>query len=296
MELQDYKPRIEQNKKAIFIKQGKIINFDSIFKTYNYATDLVNLDIVQEIDINSDNYMQKIVECLEIKELDVDDLIIKTEIFDDEPNYVYQLVYLDIPFKYIKDTKKYNEFAKILLPKDLIIVSNIILFKSYIDSLTDNMSLDNFTKDNLENIIRRKVYNKIVIYDDDWKEHTLSQSIDIYAEEFFGDEDYKKSEIQFLNYYICIWYLSFTGKRDVLGKLIDQPIERCIIFLMKNEKYRGNITLDEVNKIIYLSRVLDDFKTPGEFYAEKRNEAGELIIYNRYRILDILYDRYKEKL
>jgi hypothetical protein len=65
---------------------------------------------------------------------------------------------------------------------------------------------------------------------------------------------------------------------------------------MKSDNYRGNITLDEVKKIISLSKVLSDYKTPSELLDEKNDSLGRKIIYNKYKVLDYISDKYITKL
>jgi hypothetical protein len=58
---------------------------------------------------------------------------------------------------------------------------------------------------------------------------------------------------------------------------------------MGSEKYRANLTLDEINKIIKLSLKLKEYKTPSEFIEEKNDHLGRKIIYNKYKVLDKIY-------
>ena len=53
---------------------------------------------------------------------------------------------------------------------------------------------------------------------------------------------------------INIWYTTaIDGNKTLCGTLVDKYVDKCIWFTMKSDEYRGNLTLDEVNKIIYLS-------------------------------------------
>jgi hypothetical protein len=63
---------------------------------------------------------------------------------------------------------------------------------------------------------------------------------------------------------------------------------------MKSEEFRGNLTLDEVNKIIYLSKILSDFKTPNKYTEEQTDKIGRKIIYNRFKVLDSVYNENKD--
>ena len=49
------------------------------------------------------------------------------------------------------------------------------------------------------------------------------------------------------------------------------------------------ITRTIVNKIIYLSKILSNFMTPSEYTEEKVDNLGRKIIYNKYKVLDLIY-------
>ena len=60
---------------------------------------------------------------------------------------------------------------------------------------------------------------------------------------------------------------------------------------MKSEDHRGNLTLDELNKIIFLSNKLDtyDVNSNNVNLNEELDSLGRKIIKNKYRILDSVY-------
>ena len=91
---------------------------------------------------------------------------------------------------------------------------------------------------------------------------------------------------------INIWYTTDYGENNICGKLITEPIEKCIWFTMKSTEFRGNLTLDEVKKIILLSNNLNNYKTPNELTEEKFDKLGRKIINNKYKVLDYMYNKY----
>jgi hypothetical protein len=84
----------------------------------------------------------------------------------------------------------------------------------------------------------------------------------------------------------------YEGNRTICGNLLSVPIDKCIIFVMKSNELRGNISLDEVEKIIYLSKVIDDYKLSGEYIIDKKDENGRKIINTKYKILNKYYQKY----
>jgi hypothetical protein len=62
---------------------------------------------------------------------------------------------------------------------------------------------------------------------------------------------------------------------------------------MKSTEYKGHLSLDEVNKIIYLSKILTDYKTPAEYIEQSTDHLGRKIIYTKYKVLDLMYNKSK---
>ena len=63
-----------------------------------------------------------------------------------------------------------------------------------------------------------------------------------------------------------------------------------MIFTMLTDTIRGNITLNEVNKIIKLSTVLEPpYKPDDKWLSDEKDIHGRNIIKNKYRILDNTY-------
>jgi hypothetical protein len=114
-----------------------------------------------------------------------------------------------------------------------------------------------------------------------------------FAADFFDDSKIYKMEIGFLMHNINIWYTLFENYGKYLcGDLVNKRMDKCLIFSMKSDEYRGNITLDEVRKIIYLSGKLKDYTTPSEYTEEKRDDMGRKIVYSRYKVLDLVRQKF----
>ena len=77
----------------------------------------------------------------------------------------------------------------------------------------------------------------------------------------------------------------YQGRRMVLGDLLQAtPIDKCLIYTMKSEKYRDNITLNEVMRIINVSKKIISYKDPYED-SEKRDMHGRKLIWTKYKTL-----------
>jgi hypothetical protein len=59
---------------------------------------------------------------------------------------------------------------------------------------------------------------------------------------------------------------------------------------MINDEFRGNLYLDEVNKIIKISNVLDfPFSVNPEWIKEEKDEIDRDVIKNKYKVLNLAY-------
>lgn len=284
---------MNKNFDCIVIKKGSISDISWLDE--NYAEKISNLNLYEIINNNCDEFMNIIEKYLEINKYDISKIKLNTTIVGDEPYYLYEIIYIDF-----LNNEEYcipeneNQIANLYNIENFKIYSNAIIFKTHIPSLYDSLDFCSITKNDLKNILYDRVYTKIVIWDGDkWKETRVACNLDNYAKIFFDDDDYEKYDLIFLNHNLYFLYTTSYGERDICGKLINKPIDKCIIFTMKSEEYRGNITLDEVNKIIYLSKILDTYSTPPEFLEDTIDSSGRKIIYNKYKVLDNIYYKYK---
>lgn len=291
------KIKMESNEdfEVLVIKPGSIQSLS--WMDPNYAYKLIELDLFKSVTTNEDNFLEVIAINLDVNKYKVKDLYVKNEFIGEEPNYVYEMIYIDLE----KETKYHteensNELASLLNINGDKIYSNAIIFKNYLPSLTDSMKMNTITKQDLGRILHKRVHTSIVTCDEEkWVEDEYVGDLSNFAEIFFDNEKYEKLEIAFLMHNINIWYTtSIDGNKNLCGTLINKPIDKCIWFTMKSDEYRGNLTLNEVNKIIYLSKILSSFMTPSEYNEEKIDSIGRKIIYNKYKVLDSEYDKYQK--
>lgn len=277
---------------CLVIKSGTIQQIPWIDP--NYASKLMELDLFETVKTNADNFIEVITTYLNINKYKIKDLNVKTEIVAEEPYYLYEILYVDLAkaTEYHKD-EDLNELASLININWDKIYSNAIIFKNYLPSLSDSMTLCTITKDDLKRILHDRVHTCIVICkDDELFEDRVVGDINQYAEVFFNNDKIEKIELPFLLHNINIWYsVSKYGEYNLCGNLIDKPIDKCIWFSMKSEEFRGNLTLDEVKKIISLSKILTDYNTPAELLEEKNDNFGRKIIYNKYKVLDWVYNK-----
>lgn len=278
---------------CLVIKQGTIKHIP--WTDPNYAGKLIELDLFKSVRTNSDNFIEVIATNLEVDKYSVPNMTVKNEIFAEEPYYLYEILYIDLEkAKEYHTENNLNELASLVNVNGDLIYSNAIILRSYLPSLTDSMNLCTMTKEDLRRVLNDRVYTKVVTGDDNvWNEERVVGDLNNYAKVYFEDEDFKKLEFPFLMHNINIWYtFSKYGSISMCGNLVEEPVEKCIWFSMKSEEFRGNLTLDEVKKIIALSKLLTDYKTPSELLDEKIDSLGRKIIYNKYKVLDYVYHKF----
>ena len=159
------------------------------------------------------------------------------------------------------------------------------------------------TSKNLKEMLERRTNTTVITYDSDdevYRETPIMGSLDQYAQVFFGEAQYtyKKIELPFLKHNINIWYSENKyGNLDVFGNLLPElsRVDKMIVFTMWSDNYRGSITLDEFNKIKFLSKILNKYTIPEEFEMETEwlDQINRPIIKNKYRILNTLYNKIK---
>ncbi len=282
----------DNNFECLLIKPNSIKNISWL--DLNYPKIISELDIYESVITNKDNFIEIIATKL-LEKYNIPNLSIKNEVIAETTDYFYELLYVDL-----QDNKEYhnivNEVATLININGDTIYSNALLLKNYLPSLTDTLILVDAKTQDIKNILHNRVNTKIVVwdYDNNWREVEVVGDLNNFAKDFFEDYDYQKMELAFLMHNINIWYITDNfGEKNICGSLISKPIEKCLWFTMITDELRGNLTLDEVKQIIFLSNNLPSFKTPSELLEEKNDKFGRKIINNKYKILNFMYHKLK---
>ena len=277
---------------VLIIKPNKIN--DISWLDIDYTQKIMNLDIFEIYNTNKDDFINMIASKLNTKSFNIPNLMVKNQMIGEEPYYVYELLYIDTTNSEYETDEYINDFANLINTNDDTIYHNAIIIKSYLPSLTDSMLIESITKNNIESLLFDRVHTKVVVWDWDngWKETRVVGDLISYVDQLFDGNNYKKLNINFLLHDINIWYVDDKYGDIVCGNVLNIPLEKCIWFTMKSDEYRGNLTLNEVNKIIKLSLVLDNYNVPEELTQDKKDKYDRKIIYNKYKVLDYMYNKY----
>jgi len=204
------------------------------------------------------------------------------------------MMFLDIRTSKFRTKENENQFASMLNLEGEKIYGNVIILKTYIPNDKEkSMTFSDISKDDLFEIIDSRVNTKVVIYEDgEFREEIVRGDMDIYCKNLFEEEYFQKKDLMFLNHNLNIWYLKSEYGTLLSEKLISDKIEYAVFFSMKSDQYRGNITLDEVKKIVELSKSLKNFELKSEWVSEEKDNLNRNIIKNKYKVLEYAWSEY----
>lgn len=270
----------------VLIKPNSIEHLDWLDS--NYTINISQLDIYENLSCTSDNFIDLMHEKLLIAKYNQHENVeVTTQVINESFNYIYEILYVESLTSKDNDI---NEVATLLNTNGENIYGNAILMKTYLPSLSKNNLIVDCVQNNIKDILYTRANTNIVIYDGEWNNLEIKGNLEDFAKTFF-DDTFHRCEIPFLLHNINIWYEICDGcSKDICGKVLEKPIYKCIWFTMVNDEFRGNLTLDEVNKIIKISNVFDFPFTPkSEWIEDETDEINRKVIKNKYRILDLAY-------
>ena len=257
-----------------------------------YLNEILKTVNIQKVSVNPVDFLVKIGELLENDKYATDDTQIKKEVIHDEPNYLYEIIYLDIDDKEKIKKEIHNGLGTLLNTEENHIFGKVILIKSNIP--INNMNTMTFSKiDNSDiyNILNSRVNTKVVIYEDgEFREEIMNGQIDVYSKRIFNENFYLHKELPFLLHNLNIHYTHDDYGEEFIPNLVKGKVDLAVFFFFYSDELRGNLTLDELKKIITLSNKLDTFAPDKEILKEEKDEMGRDIIKNKYRILEQVFN------
>jgi hypothetical protein len=169
-----------------------------------------------------------------------------------------------------------------------------VLAEYYTNNGYSVVYFEDMTSNELYKVLHDRGFNKVLSWNDEaekWSVEEVYGPIDKFAETFFEGEKYQTSEIAFLKHNLNILYLkSQYGKDNIMGSLLNCKVEKILVYTMLTNEIRGNLTIDELQKIIKLSLILTPpFKPENKWFEDEKDEHGRTIIKNRFRVLDSVF-------
>ena len=219
----------------------------------------------------------------------------QTNICYETSEYLYEICYLDIP-EDKKSNDTYNQIASILDITNQQIFGNAILIKTHLPLDNLNMSLVNFSKDDIKVILESRVNHFGVFIDTDQNLKAINfrdlepKLIELLDE---NPKDLGKIEIPFLKHNFIMYYCK--DSLDEENKLVRDISQKKIygdvfIVSMITETIYTDISVNEVKKMLAISKFGEDaWKSNSDHDKEERDDLGRIIIKNKHRILHNKY-------
>jgi|TARA_B100000524_G_scaffold336376_1_gene226242 hypothetical protein len=291
----DYKFENKEEFEILVISPNNIESYD--YNNPGYVTKLVNENFNKIIKVNPENFMEKIAINFNIDSFDPEDRNIVTQVFYDKPEYFYEILFLDVRTKENKVPKNENQFASMINTQGEKIYGNAIIMKTFIPNDNDkSMVFSNMTQTDLFDIIDSRANTKVIVYEDgEYREEVVRGDMDVFCKNLFEEEFFKKKEILFLYHNLNIWYSPSEYGTEISEKLVSGKVECAVFFSMICEEYRGNITLDEVKKIVELSKSLENFGLQKRWIEEEKDDLDRKIIKNKYKVLEYAWREHNKK-
>lgn len=281
---------------------------DKDWRSSTYLKDLLADTFCKYETIKPEDYIMKIATFLQVDNYAYPD--IKVHIISESTDWIDEIMYVDV-FPEYKIPELKNEFASLLNIDGDMIYGSAIITRTKIPSTDNllgtgddipNMWYIDVSKENMEEMLHRRANTSIVVYnsdDESFIEQRIFGPLEVFAEIFFGEAQYtyKKLELGFLKHNINIWYSENKyGCLDVFGNILPElaRVDKMIVFTMWTDNYRGNFTLDEFNKIKFLSKKLKTFDVMDDLMEDTYDHINRPIIKNKYRILNTIYSKYTE--
>ena len=235
--------------------------------------------------MNSKNFSDMLSDSLELEKYKKEDLYVNNQMICETPDYIYELFYIDK----LKEGD-INGIGNLLSVNGEEIYGNVILIKTFISKKEDSMYMIDCNNKDVFDILRQRAFTKIVTFDGEWKETEWLGNMKKFADEFF-DDTYLSFELPFLKHNINIYYETCNGcSYETCGNIIFKPIYKCIWFTMITDVHRGNISLEEVLKIVQLSKKMEE---PYKYIQEKEtnDKFGRKVNKNKYRVLEEYFEK-----
>lgn len=289
----DVKFENKEDFEIMVITPNNIESYD--YNHPGYITKLINEDFNKKVTCNPENFFEKIAENLNVNDFEANDRNVAWHVIYDKPEYFYEILFLDVYDKSKHNEKYENQFATMINTHGEKVYGNMIILKTYIPN--DNhqsMVLDNMDTSDLFEILDTRVNTKVVVFQDgEYRQEVVRGDMDVFCKKLFEEDYYQKKEITFLVHNLHIHYLKDEYGSELSKNLIPDKIETAVIFTTGGEGFRGNITLDEVKKIVELSKDEQYFTPKKEWLEEEKDSLNRQIIKNKYKVLEYAWKDYQ---
>jgi len=255
-----------------------------------FLTKIINSDYINIVNTESKDFMQTIYDNLRMKDFEDKDMAIVNHLIYEDYEYMYEIMFLQVLSKKALLSENNNDLGNIINTYEEKVYGNMIITKTFVDPESNKMNFSNITKSDLYNMLNSRVKQKCIVYEDgEFREDIITGDIFTDNKRIFGDEHISHIEIPFFNHNLNIAYIKNEYGEKIFPNLIKSNIEIAVIYTKLNDRYRGDLTMEEFNKIKTIINKTDNYTTKKEWMEEEKDEYDRIIHKNKYRILHKAY-------
>ena len=282
----------------ILVKPGQISHIP--WKSPQYLDILFNMARYEKVETNPEKFIETLAVSLNTDREENGD--VTTAVIYESSTHIYEMMYIRYQEFSIPESEIENEFGSLINTKGDNVFGNLLITKTRINENSNSMKFVNMEIDDLYKLFKSRAEHKGVIYEDgEFKEYIWKGEKSNFKDtldEIFDGEKPEHIEFPFLLHNVNIYYRSLNKDKydkHVLGRLVEKPIYQCFIMTYLTDNLFSNISLKEVEDIIYLSTVLKIWTPDKELIKDEYDKFNRKIIKNKYRILNRTLEKVKPK-
>lgn len=278
-----YENDLDEKLSILIIPPEKISHLD--FKQQEYLTEVFKN--TYELEVTVKTLFESIHSKLGLKD---DTSNMTAEVFNENEEYFYEMIFL---FHGSKDEP--NEIANMIQRKEDKIRGNVAIIKTKLDPLSHSMKMVPIEKREMIDIMEKRGRPLTVLWKDDEFSEDRIADLEIYGKTFFGDEYVDVKKIHVLDFELELRYVKNEYSEKPIAELLDEKIDSLMVISYGLNDFRDDILLEDFKKILYLAK-LGKLTIDKDLTEKKKDEYGRNIIYTKNRLLNLMYNKYHEKL
>lgn len=285
----------------------KVNNQDLIFEQKEFSIMSIKPSSLENVDFNDPSYIDHILSHLEVHSTNNSNFLeniakysdikqyptchnMETQIIGFNNQHVFEMTFMS--FQEGTDMKniKKNDIGILLNIEGYEIYGTCLIFKSYISDIDYSMKIVDIKPSDIGNLLVTRKSPKMITYDlGDWSEQNITD-LEKFKKKFFEDNFCIEQDLEYMNYFLKIIYTKSDYGKKAIPEITDNKIE-CLLIYSTYGNMIDNLTIEELNKIRNLlgKKIL---KVDDEFTKAKTDEHGRKIINTKFRLLNLMYNKY----
>lgn len=282
MEVTTLKTETTKSHDVLLIKPYDFSSLD--WNNPHYLQFIMGLPIYNTITVDPQHISEIWVKNLDIPENAT--ITVTSSIVFEDSKFLYELIW--VYYHNENETPKKNDLATLLNVDGNIIYGNALLMKTHMPVESYSAIIVDASRDDIYHILERRIKHKTVVYQDgDWEEHEWIVDLNSFLDNIFDLDKKEFKEVGFLNHNLQIYYSK--GKNSEMEKIVGSKYDKLVITSKLTDDFYCDITLNEIKKIIEISKKLDNWTTSEDMLKDEKDDLGRKIVKNKYRILEKYY-------